>query len=85
MSITKKNCFWIKLFCDSTILNKILKTSQNHQTTYLQNIVYDNHNIPCTIRFMLVSSLPNELVATQVNEAESSLPVVLMLRSERTP
>lgn len=34
---------------------------------------------------MLVSSLPNALVATQVNRAESLLSVLLMLRSDSTP
>lgn len=44
-----------------------------------------NVGIPCTIKFMLLSSLPNELVAIQVNKAESLLSVRFMLKSERTP
>jgi hypothetical protein len=34
---------------------------------------------------MLESSLPNALVATQENRAESERSVLLMLKSERTP
>lgn len=37
------------------------------------------------MRLILVSSLPKEFVATQVNNAESSRLVCRMLKSDRTP
>jgi hypothetical protein len=37
------------------------------------------------MRLMLVSSLPNALVATQVKRAESALSDLLMLIVDRTP
>lgn len=42
-------------------------------------------NQPWTIMLILVSSLPNAFVATQVKRAESVLSVLFILKSDNTP